>query len=587
MTRCLSLFFFLFLLFPILNGQEGVSFSASADAKQVVIGGYFEVSFTLENANGANFKPPTFKNFTILSGPSQAISTTSINGQWSRTLSYSYSLQPKKIGTFTIGSASILVDKKTLKTKPIKMTVVKGKNSSATTQNDLVGQLEEQVYIKAEPHATDVYIGQQVIVDYKIYTTREVDSYNLLDESAYDGFYAQDIRRFKSQVIREVIDGVQYSTKILKRVALFPQQAGVLTIDQMKIQAAIIADNQPRRRSFFSSPAVTRLQLKTEPLKINARPLPSNAPPSFSGAVGQYTMTSTASHASLTTDDALSIRMTIQGNSDIKQVQAPSFILSDSFEVYDPKMIDESSFTERGGQLISSKMFEYLVLPKYPGTYQLTPEFTYYEVDSTRYQTINANTFSITVRPGDPQKTKTIAAAERGKQEDIRYIKSTTSLQKMGSGFTGSPLFWAFLILPFLVLGSTYTYREIQARKNNIDGDLLKKQRAQKVAQSRLTTAKTFLDQQNSRSFYDEISRALLGYVCDKLNIPLSELTKQNVKGKLASLQVSEQPIDSFMTIIHTCETALYAGMDNAGTMKETYEKAMKVVADIEEEIIG
>ncbi|MEM9820257.1 MAG: BatD family protein, partial [Bacteroidota bacterium] len=264
MIRNASLVLFLYCFPLLIWGQGTVTFTASADAKQVVLGGYFEVSFTLSNANGGNFQAPSFKDFNVLGGPSQSISTTSINGQWSRTLTYSYTLQPKRVGNFAIGPATIEVKGKRLKSRSIKIGVVKGKNSNATTQEDLVGQLEDQIFIKVEPQTLDAYVGQQVLVDYKIYTTREVESYNLLEESDYPGFYAQDVRRYNARVIREVIDGVQYSTKVLKRVALFPQQAGILDIEPMKMQVAIVAEQQPRRRSFFSTPNLTRLQLKTE-----------------------------------------------------------------------------------------------------------------------------------------------------------------------------------------------------------------------------------------------------------------------------------------------------------------------------------
>ncbi|MEM9822780.1 MAG: BatD family protein, partial [Bacteroidota bacterium] len=314
-------------------------------------------------------------------------------------------------------------------------------------------------------------------------------------------------------------------------------------------------------------------------------PWPSDAPTSFTGAVGKYTMTASSSHSNLTTDDAISLRMTISGNGDIKQVQAPPLVLSDSFEVYDPKVINESSFSERNGQLVSNKEFEYLVLPKYPGAYQLKPAFTYYDIDTAAYRTLLTQPFAINVRPGDPKRTQTNAAQQRASQEDIRYIKTETNLSRKGSSFLGSALFWIFLILPILGLGGALAYRQILHKRNNIDGGLLKKQRAKKVAEKRLTTAKIFLDQRDSRSFYDEISRAMLGYVCDKLNIPLAELTKANVQEKLQSLNVSPAPIDQFVQIIHTCETALYAGMDNADSMKSTYDSTISVVAAIEEEV--
>ncbi len=571
----------------LIQAQGKVTFSASSDAKQVVLGGNFEVSFILENANGGNFKPPPFKKFTVLNGPNQSMSTTSVNGQWSRTLSYSYNLQPKKIGKFSVGPASITANGKTYSTKPVVVEVVQGKSSTATTQEDLVAQIENEIFIKAVPYTREAYIGQQILVDYKIYTTKEIESYNLLDESKYAGFYAQDIRRFDSRVLKEVIDGVQFSTKVLKRVALFPQQAGLLKIDPMKMQIAIIAPNQPkRRRSFFYTPALTRLQLATDEIGINVRTLPTNVPPSFTGGVGKYLMSATLNRTSLTTDDAVSLRITINGNGDIKQVQAPELVLSDSFEVYDPNIVDESSFVEQNGQFTGRKTYEYLILPKVPGRYQIRPEFSYYDTDSLRYITIQSRPLPIVVGQGTNKKTNIDRTPPNASSESIiRSIMTDTSLSQKGNGFVGSSFFWILFGLPFLLLGGAYAYRQVLNKKNNIDGTTLKRNRANKVAQQRLTKAKIHLDQGKSRPFYDEISRGMLGYVCDKLNIPLSELSKENVVEKLTFLKVSAGPIENFKTMIQTCEKALYAGMDNESAMKDTYEKAISVVADVEEEI--
>jgi len=210
---------FTLLLLPLtilLYGQGEVKFFAESDARQVLIGNYFEVSFILMNAEGKNFTAPSFRNFDILSGPSQSISSSSINGRWTRELRLSYTLQPKNVGTYKIGQASIEVNGKELFSKPISVQVLKGK-SGATSQADVQQKLEEQVFIKAVPSSEMAYVGQQVVLDYKLYTTRNIDTYNLLAESEYPGFFVQDVRNHRWGTVREVIDGKQYSTKILKR----------------------------------------------------------------------------------------------------------------------------------------------------------------------------------------------------------------------------------------------------------------------------------------------------------------------------------------------------------------------------------
>ena len=474
-----------------------------------------------------------------------------------------------------------------MKTKLIYVEVVKGNDSKATTQTDLVKQLEEQVFIKAVPSTNDARIGEQILLDYKVYTTRGIESYNLVAESDYPGFFAQDIRLFDGRVIKEVIDGVQYSTKILKRVALFPQQAGLLRIDPMIMELAIAVEkDQPRRRrSFFYTPLLTRFNVETDSLKINVLPLPAKAPLTFSGAIGKYKMTSSINRNKMTTDDAISIQMTLSGNGDMKQVQAPVLMVSDSFELYDPKILNEKTI-ESGGMLVGSKTIQYSLLPRFLGAYKIQPAFTYFDTDSVAYVTLKSSPFSVVVSQGKNTRIRQTPLEEEGVMDgEIRNIHSGTKLNQRDVYFAGSGLFWGLLILPFLFLGGIIVSKQVQASRGPIDRDLLRRRQAQKVAQEKLTSAKVFLDQQNSRSFYDEISKGLLGYVGDKFNIPLSEMGRDNIHQHLESLAVSEAIVERFMEVLKTCEMALFAGMDNNAAMQKSYDTALAVVVEVEEEL--
>ena len=560
-------------------------FEAKTDARQIVLSGYFTATFTLHNADGRDFQPPKFKDFNILSGPSTTTSVQIINGRRSESRGYSYQLQPKKIGVFTIGPATIKANGQTLRTNPFKIEVVKGKNSTATTRKDLDAELGNDIFIKAEVNTEEARIGEQIILDYKLYTTRDIESYNLISESEYDGFFAQDIRRFNGQVIKEVFDGKQYSTKVLKRVALFPQQAGKLTVDQMIMQLYINSESPNQRRSVFFLPKMTPIRVNTDELQISVKSLPADAPPTFTGAVGKFNIRANVSRTKLTTDDALQIRMEISGNGDIKQVQAPPLLISEDFEVYDPKVLEENSY-ESNGQYLVKKTFEYTVLPEKPGKYDLSIAFTYFDTDSLKYKTINTDTLQIVVGKGVLGNRRLPSTSESAAvNENIRYIKMQTNLKKEGDPFFGSSLFWTLLIFPFLLLTGVIVQKQIVSGRNNVDRILLKRKRAKKVAQKRLSLSKKFLESNDSKAFYDEVSKASFGYICDKLNIPLADLTKNNVLEKLRTLNVSEGSISLFMKTIQTCEMALFAGKDNTAAMNETYDSAIDVIAKIEEEI--
>lgn len=577
------------LFFCLINvslfAQSNVRFEVKTDARQIVLSGYFTATFTIHEAEGSDFKPPSFKDFNILSGPSTTTSMQIINGQRSSSRGYSYQLQPKKVGVFTIGPATIKANGRTLRTNPFKIEVVKGENSTATTRKDLDAELGTDVFIKAEVNTEEARIGEQIILDYKLFTTRNIESYNLISESEYDGFFAQDIRRFNGQVIKEVIEGKQFSTKVLKRVALFPQQAGKLTVDPMIMQLYINSESPNQRRSIFFLPKMTPIRVNTEALQINVKSLPSDAPPTFTGAVGKYNIRANINRTKLTTDDALLVRMDISGNGDIKQVQAPPLLISEDLEVYDPKVLEENSY-ESNGQYLVKKTFEYTVLPQKPGNYDFSVAFTYFDTDSLKYKTINTDTLQIVVSKGVLGNRRLPSTSESTiANENIRFIKMKTHLEKEGDQFFGSGLFWTFLIFPCLLLAGVVVQRQILSSRNNVDLIVLKRKRAKKVAQKRLALSKKFLDNNDSKAFYDEVSKASFGYICDKLNIPLADLTKDNVFEKLRLLNVSEESIALFMKTIQTCEMALFAGKDNASAMNETYDSAIDVIAKIEEEI--
>ncbi|MFK7932641.1 MAG: BatD family protein [Saprospiraceae bacterium] len=572
-------FTFLALLFCTTIVVAQVRFVADANAKTTVLNSYFDVTFTLENANGNSFSPPPFKNFQVVAGPSRSSQTTIVNGKATQKLSYSYTLQPKKVGTFSIGAASIVAKGKKLTTKNLSVKVVEGKKTADGAP------VEDEYFVRTELSVTDAYIGQQVIVDFKLYTAVNIDSYNVLSEPEYAGFYAQDIKRYNSTVQKEVIDGVQYTTKILKRVALFPQQAGQLIIEPVRIQLGLLVGDPRQRRSFFSSSRVRRVPVNTEEVRINVRSLPSDAPPYFTGAVGQYDVGMSVDQNNISTDDVVTVRLVVNGNGDTKRISPPPFNLPvDSFEIYEPRTLEENT-AEKQSELNGQKIFEYLILPKYPGNFKLQPSFTYFDTDSLRYITLNSNPYPINVKQGTRKKNTAPIIDNSERTADIRFIKLETTLEREATSFFGSKPFWILTFLPFLVLGGAAVYRQMQEKENSVDAVTRKRLQAQKLAQKRLKTAEVHLKSNDSRAFYDEISRALFGYVCDKLDIPLAELSKNNVRSKLEGLDVNPNYIEDVMKIIKTCETALFAGMDNSAAMQETYGKTLGTVTNIEAEI--
>lgn len=569
---------FIFCL-PFL-GMGQVEFTASTNAKQVLEGGFFEIEFELANARGSNFKPPSFKNFNVVSGPQQSMSTQFINGSHSSTISYTYGLQAKKKGKYFIGPATILFGKKTLNTQPIKIEVLpKGAASSKKNPNQ-----KEDFYIRAEVDTNVAFVGQQLIMDYVLYTTVAVENYAVLNAPEYEGFYTR-VLRVDGKVTRVIKDGRQYSRKVLRRLALFPQQAGRTTIGPYTMRLGIAKPGSGRQRGFSFFTPTQQHTVATEPMEILIKSNPPNSPASFSGAAGEVRMITSIDKVTLTTDDAISLKMQVSGSCDLKRLIAPELSLPEGLEAYDPTILSENELNGRIGML-SEKMFEYLIVPNEPGYYTIIPEFTFLDPDSAKYVS-RRDTHKVRITQGSLDKKRAIAQKKaESERKQIRDIKTDIAVIKQSDDFAGSGLFWSLYFLPLLLLGGGLWYKRKVDERNNIDPALLKSMRAKQVAQDKLKTAESYMKQGNARSFYDEISKALFGYTADKLKILPSGFSKHNIQGKLQSLNVSDANVEKFMKLLQSCEVALFAGQADSQSMNEKYEDAMNVIASIEEDLL-
>jgi hypothetical protein len=572
-----------FLLFFALQNLTvfAQQFTAFASDKEVTVNQPFEVSFTLKNVNGRNFTPPNFGTAKVVSGPSQSSSTTIVNGRQSSELSLSYTLIATKVGTLNIGAASIKAGSQTLRSNTLRLTVKEERKLDLTGKGEL-----PDVFVRLEVDTEKAYTGQQVLLDYRLYTAVDIQNINVVSESEYEGFFFETLRRFNKNQTRQKINGKEYVTQLIRRIALFPQQSGTYEIEPSQVTAQIVTGK--RRSGFFTFSDTKPVYLTTESVTINVDALPASAaPPTFTGAVGDdFEVDVNIARNTLTTDDAIALRMTIRGNGDIKRVQPPALDFGDNFEVYEPKVLQEENYENRG-ELYGRKIVEYLVLPKKPGRFQLQADFTYFHPDSTNYQTAFAKTPSITVKQGTNtgKKNINISPAEGIADNSLRPNKTTASFSQKGSPFFGSIFFWILTALPILGFFGALFFKKKEAEKNNVSVGEMKMREAVRVAREKLSAGNKFMEEGNSRAFYDEVQRAFLGYVSDKLQIPPAEMSKSNVQQKLQDLKVSETNIEAFIKILKTCEMALFAGMDNSAAMSETYQSAEQVIVKIEDEL--
>lgn len=581
----LTRLFFLLIALGVTTisfAQKKVLFTALSDAEEVMLGDYFQVTFKLENASGTSFSAPSFKGFNIISGPNKSIQTTMVNGRWSKEVSYSFGLQPKEVGKVKIASASMRVGNKTMRTDPLVITVIPASNNQNKLQDD-----SEQFYLKAELSSDTALVGQQISLDFVIYTKINIENYNIISVPDYQGFYAQNVR-YNSGASRININGSQYTRKILRRMALFPQQTGALTVDPFVLKVGVALNSKKKSRGFFFSKPTKQYTIQSEAVTLKVLDVPRGAPEDFSGAVGKFRMVVNATNKrNLTTDDAITYKIQITGDSDIKRIKGPTFKTIQGIEAYDPQTIKDQNY-EQGNKLLGEKIFEYLFIPNEPGLYRLSPSFTYYDTDSSTFVTLRGDEIAYRISQGSVNKSKVPIdlVADKDEQKEMADLMLSTSLSDSKKPFFGSPFFWLFYLLPVVGIIVAAVKRQKKLAEANIDPRLLKAQKAKKIAEARMQEAKTYMDNGNGRAFYDEVNKSLFGYIGDKLNLQLSELSKDNIREKLTSLKVREEHTDTFIDLLKSCELALYAGKVNAEDLKDAYDKSIGIVSKIEEDML-
>ncbi|MCB0661813.1 MAG: protein BatD [Saprospiraceae bacterium] len=562
------------LLLGLVNvAGAQVRFEAATDAKEVLEGNFFEVRFTLYNANGSNFAPPDFRPFKVVSGPNRSLSTTSINGNVSHEMTISYTLLAEKPGQFRVNPASIKVKGKLYSTQALTVEVLKG----GTTRSP--GTPGQEIFLVATVSDSIVYPGQQVLLDYKIYTTKSVESYNLLKESDYEGFFVEDIKRFNPRPVREVINGIQYTSKIIKRLALFPQQTGTLEIEPMMIQIGIETGSSSRR-GFFLTRDLEYQNLGSNNLKIEVRNFPGDIPEDFSGAVGKYQLSCVPAGTRLYTDNTFALKVVIKGNGDNKRVLPPDLKFPEGFEPYPSKVLSDLS-QEVIGEINHVKEIEYLAVPKVPGNFTLQPTLTYFDTDASAFITLKADSLQINVLKGSGNNQADLDEIDAGVQ-DIHPIVLKSGISLQTQHFFAKGWVYGMAILPLVGIGFLFFQRKKKANEPGISKLEKLRKEAEKVALSRLEDAAKAMEEKNSGAFYEAISTALFGYVRHKLNLSMAELTKANARKKLEEAGADTQQLEDFQQLVNTCEMALFAGKKDEKEMAGVFEKARTWITNLE-----
>lgn len=559
-------------------GQQ-VSFEAVCNAREVLVGNPFEVTFQLKNAKVKKIEPPNFNGLEA-QGPNIGQSFSYVNGRSSTNESYSYYVVANKPGTYKIGTAKVITNKgKTLKSKPL---VVKIVDRPTTDDNsDLAGK----VFLRTELSNTDAVVGEQVTVDIRIYTQVGIEQTEMVKEPTFENMYSHYLRSFADRPEIVVVEGDQYYTQIIRRIVVFPSKPGVIIVEPAIINIGIAAN---RGGGLFNPFALESYTIKSLPVELNVKELGGVAS-GFSGAVGNYRMQAHVSKNKITSDDVVELTMRIRGQGDIKQVLTPNIGVNKKyFDQFKPNINED--IREGGGLLGGVKEFQYVLTPKATGQFTVNPKFIYFDAKEKKFITIDT-TITIDVIPGNsklPTKAERDAAGDGSlvvdaiKTENLMDLKAplkTTQFTKEKQHFfLGSTLFWGFTLLPFIGLLAFLQWKKKQDELGNISDWERKRNNAGSEASMRLQAAKKALDQNDSKLFFNEISKALLGFVSDQYNIPTVELTKDNVRQKLAAQDIAAEKIDSLVSILQTSEMALFAGLSNSESMEKVYQESTHLI---------
>lgn len=572
------------------------------------VGRRINISYVVDTQDVEDIRIGEFEGFELLYGPSTSSQSSfqMINGKTthSSTITYTYVILAQKEGEFKLPSASVKTGGKTIRSGTATIRVLPssggsqggnsgqggGSNQGASSRRH--GQAgssvsDKELFITATASKTKIFEQEAVVLTYKLYTL--VNIRQLIGEMPeLDGFHCQELNN-KAQLSLhyEHYKGRNYGTAIWRQYVLFPQKSGKLTIPSISFDAEVEVTN-PNADPFdifFGGGSLTQLLRKTihtPQLEIDVTPLPSPSPANFSGAVGKFSMSGTLTPEQLDANDAASLRLVVSGHGNMKLMKAPTLDAPKDFEVYTPKETDKTTNTTSGAK--GNIIFDYVIVPRHGGKYTIPPvEFVYFNPDDKKYVTLRTDSFHLAVAKG-----KQVAGGSVREKEDLRVLTSDIHYINTGSanvkehvdGFFGNMTYIMTYVVStviFLLVLAVF-YRQAKA---NADIARKRGKRAGKEASKRLKVARKLLNNHETGSFYEEVLRALLGYAADKLNMPMTRLTKDNVRDVLASRGVDAALIQQYMDVLESCEFARFAPGDPVANMDKVYESATQAINDL------
>ena len=603
----------IFLLFTILaawqvKAADKVRFVAEA-ADVVVSGDQVRLVFTVNSQDIKDFRAPSIKGFDVLMGPSrsQQSSIQIINGKRTSNSStaFTYILLAGNPGTYTIPAASVEVNGEKVFSNAISIKVLpqdqtsgnsgnNGGGSASSSRSQAAGSRisSNDLFITATASKTTVHEQEAILLTYKVYTVVNLRQlYGKMPD--LKGFHTQEVELPQQKTFTlEHYKGRNYNTTVWSQYVLFPQQTGKLEIPSITFDGVVaqqtISDDP--FDAFFNGGGYVEVKKKitTPKVVINVQPLPAK-PAGFSGAVGEFKLASSINATDVKTNDAVTIKLTLSGTGNMKLIGTPEVKFPQDFEIYDPKVTDDYKLTNSG--LTGTKTFEYLAIPRHAGNFTIPAiEFTYFDLKSNSYKTLKTEAYNLKVAKGQGNADQVISdftnkESVKMQGKDIRFIKlGDSSLRPKGDFFFGTVGYYLCYLIPlllFVVFAVIYRQKALE----NANVAKVKTKKANKVATRRMKLAGKLLAENKKNEFYDEVLKALWGYISDKLSIPVSQLSKDNIEAELTNYGVQEALIAEFIGVLNECEYARYAPGNENEAMDKVYSASVEVISKMENSI--
>jgi len=579
---------------------DNVTFVARAP-RVVAVGEQFQLKFDV-NVMPDDFYNPDIKNFEVLAGPnmSQFQSTTIVNGQVSskNSISYTYILEATREGKFSIPAAVVKINGRTYTSNSLVIEVVKGDASassrgSAGSVRAPKGASNGSVFLRMEVNKSSLYRGEYLIATLKLYTRADLEGLGEPKFPSFNGFWNQVVEDndLRLNFVREKYNNKVYDAAVIRRYVLFPQQVGKLVVDPFELTASIVEHTAPQSAfdAFFGGGGTrARKRLASAPISINVKELPTGAPSSFNGAVGSFTVTASLSKNKVRANDAVNLVVKVSGSGNVKLVEAPKVNFPADFDTFDPKVSDNVKTTAAGSYGV--KVFEYSFIPRSQGKYTIPAlEFSYFDTKTNRYKTVKTQSQTIDVAPDPTGGARNGLQGGADKEsikllgQDIKYIKvGSTILTPKGDYFFNTATYWLVLLLAFVAIVASFMFLAKREREN-ADVAFIKNKRANKVAYQRLKKAEVLIKSGDTHGFYEEMLKALWGYLSDKLAIPVSDLSKERAAQLLVSKGADTETIQTLTQIIEECEFARYAPGGQGEEKSDRFNHAVEIISKLEQ----